>query len=73
MSVKLEDFPRQLSKIALVVHRDAIRCAPGLMEGCEMLFGSQAQERFDEYFQEQSVMEKAEQPMPRAATVAPCN
>ncbi len=73
MIVKLEDFLRRRSKIALVVHRDAIRRAPGLMEACEMLFGAQAQEKFDEYFQELSLMEKAEQPMQQAATGAPCN
>ena len=62
MIVKLEDFLRRRSKIALVVRREDIRKAEGLMEACEILFGDQAQEKFDEYFQEQ--------PTQRSATVA---
>jgi glycerol-3-phosphate dehydrogenase len=54
MIVKLEDFLRRRSKIALVVRHEDIRQAPGLMEACEMLFGARAQEKFDEYFQESS-------------------
>jgi len=53
MIVKLEDFLRRRSKIALVMPREDIRNAPGLMEACEMLFGDQAREKFDEYFQSQ--------------------
>jgi glycerol-3-phosphate dehydrogenase len=56
MIVKLEDFLRRRSKIALVVRKEDIKNAPGLMEACEILFGEQAQEKIDEYFQE------AEQP-----------
>lgn len=73
MIVKLDDFLRRRSKIALVVRRETIRDAPGLMEACEMLFGDQAREKFDEYFQEPSAMEKAEQPMQQPITVVPCN
>ncbi|MGB2680430.1 MAG: FAD-dependent oxidoreductase [Candidatus Competibacter sp.] len=54
MIVKLEDFLRRRSKIALVVRRETIRQAPGLMEACQMLFGDRAREKFDEYFQEPS-------------------
>ena len=50
MIVKLEDFLRRRSKIALVTRRDDMRAAPGLMRACEMLFGDDAQTRFDEYF-----------------------
>jgi len=50
MITKLEDFLRRRSKIALVVRKEVIRHAPGLMEACEILFGDQAQEKFDEYF-----------------------
>nr|WP_299243431.1 glycerol-3-phosphate dehydrogenase/oxidase [uncultured Halomonas sp.] len=50
MIVKLEDFLRRRSKISLVVERDRIRQSPGLMEACEILFGDQAQARYDEYF-----------------------
>ena len=50
MITKLEDFLRRRSKIALVVRKEAIRQSPGLMEASEMLFGEQAQTKFDEYF-----------------------
>jgi glycerol-3-phosphate dehydrogenase len=52
MIVKLEDFLRRRSKIALVVRRQDIRNAEGLMEACEILFGDQAREKYDEYFEE---------------------
>lgn len=52
MIVKLDDFLRRRSKIALVERRAVIRNAPGLMEACQILFGSEAQARFDEYFRE---------------------
>jgi glycerol-3-phosphate dehydrogenase len=50
MIVKLDDFLRRRSKIALVVTRAALREAPGLHEACELLFGKEAQARYDEYF-----------------------
>jgi glycerol-3-phosphate dehydrogenase len=51
MIVKLEDFLRRRSKIALVVPRHTIQQAEGLMEACAILFGKeQAQARYDEYF-----------------------
>jgi len=50
MIVKLDDFLRRRSKIALVVSRENIKQAPGLMEACEILFDEQAQQKFDEYF-----------------------
>ena len=49
--VKLEDFMRRRSKIALVERKEDMRKAPGMMEACEILFGDKAQEKFDEYFQ----------------------
>ncbi|MDZ7621286.1 MAG: FAD-dependent oxidoreductase [Candidatus Competibacteraceae bacterium] len=52
MIVKLEDFLRRRSKIALVMRREEIRNAEGLMEACEILFDDQAQEKFAEYFPE---------------------
>ncbi|MFZ4536232.1 FAD-dependent oxidoreductase [Propionivibrio sp.] len=52
MIIKLEDFLRRRSKIALVVRHEDIRHAEGLMEACEILFGDQAKEKYDEYFQE---------------------
>jgi glycerol-3-phosphate dehydrogenase len=51
MIVKLEDFLRRRSKIALVVRQEDIKNAPGLREACEILFGDQAQAKYDEYFQ----------------------
>ena len=57
MIVKLEDFLRRRSKIALVAGKDDIRNSPGLMEACEILFGDQAAEKFDEYFQDQKASE----------------
>ena len=53
MITKLDDFLRRRSKIALVVRKEDIRHAQGLMEACEILFGEQAQEKYDEYFQDQ--------------------
>ena len=50
MIVKLDDFLRRRSKIALVIHKDALRTAPGLREACQILFGDEADARFDEYF-----------------------
>ncbi|WP_462321828.1 glycerol-3-phosphate dehydrogenase/oxidase [Halochromatium sp.] len=48
--VKLEDFLRRRSKIALVIPRPTIQHAEGLMEACKILFGDQAKARYDEYF-----------------------
>ncbi|MDZ7577421.1 MAG: glycerol-3-phosphate dehydrogenase/oxidase [Candidatus Nanopelagicales bacterium] len=50
MITKLEDFMRRRSKIALVIDHDAIRDADGIQEACELLFGDDAQRRYDEYF-----------------------
>ncbi|MDX1498125.1 MAG: glycerol-3-phosphate dehydrogenase C-terminal domain-containing protein, partial [Salinisphaeraceae bacterium] len=50
MIVKLDDFLRRRSKIALVERNEVIKSAPGLMEACRILFGDEAQARFDEYF-----------------------
>lgn len=50
MVTKLEDFLRRRSKIALIARPEGIRRAPGLMDACEILFGDEAQAKFDEYF-----------------------
>lgn len=50
MVVKLEDFLRRRSKIALIARPEQIRDAPGLVEACEILFGAEAQLKLDEYF-----------------------
>ena len=51
MITTLEDFLKRRSKIALVANTEDIKRSPGLMEACEILFGSEAQEKFDEYFE----------------------
>jgi len=51
MITKLEDFLRRRSKIALVVRKEDIRKASGLVEACKILFGDQAEEKMEEYFQ----------------------
>jgi len=55
MVVKLEDFLRRRSKIALVVRRDEIARAPGLREACRILFGDDAEAKIAEYFGEPGV------------------
>jgi glycerol-3-phosphate dehydrogenase len=52
MITKLEDFMRRRSKIELVVRREDVRAAKGLMEACEILFEHEAQNKYDEYFRE---------------------
>ena len=53
MVVRLEDFLRRRSKISLVVSKDALRRASGLLEACRILFGDEAQAKLDEYFASQ--------------------
>jgi glycerol-3-phosphate dehydrogenase len=50
MITKLDDFLRRRSKIALVIKREHLRDAPGLREACRLLFGDDADARYDEYF-----------------------
>jgi len=50
MVVRLDDFLRRRSKIALVIARGELRNAPGLREACHMLFGDEADARLEEYF-----------------------
>jgi glycerol-3-phosphate dehydrogenase len=52
MVVKLEDFLRRRSKIALVVRFDDLAGARGLMEACRILFGAQAEEKLAEYLRD---------------------
>ena len=65
MVARLEDFLRRRSKVALVVRHDDIRNAPGVMEACEILFGEHARARYEEYFSETGVADRA--PNARAA------
>jgi glycerol-3-phosphate dehydrogenase len=50
MVTKLDDFMRRRSKIALVLANDVIEDADGIHEACRLLFGDDAQRRYDEYF-----------------------
>ncbi len=60
MIVKLEDFLRRRSKIALVVrHRDII-AARGLMDACQVLFGADAETRYAEYLAKHGDHDRAE-------------
>lgn len=50
MIVCLEDYLRRRSKIELLVPRATLRESTGLFEACEKLFGDDAKQKFDEYF-----------------------
>lgn len=50
MIVRLEDFLRRRSMLALTLRREDIRQAKGLREACGILFGDEAQAKYDEYF-----------------------
>jgi glycerol-3-phosphate dehydrogenase len=50
MITKLDDFLRRRSKIALIARPSTIRDAPGLFEACRILFGDEAEDKFEEYF-----------------------
>lgn len=64
MITKLEDFLRRRSKIALVLDYDDVKNADGIREACELLFGDDAQRRFDEYFtqERQAEFKKVREP-----------
>jgi glycerol-3-phosphate dehydrogenase len=49
MITKLEDFLRRRSKIELVISREDIINAPGVVEACKILFGDQADAKLQEY------------------------
>lgn len=52
MIVKLEDYLRRRSKIELLVPRATLRESAGLYEVCIKLFGDDAKQKFNEYFNE---------------------
>jgi glycerol-3-phosphate dehydrogenase len=60
MITKLDDFMRRRSKIALVIGNDQVEDAEGIHEACELLFGSDAKRRYDEYFTTERRAELAE-------------
>ncbi len=49
MITTLDDFLRRRSKIALVVRREDILSAPGLIDACQLLFGEQADQALADY------------------------
>lgn len=59
MIVRLDDFMRRRSKIDLVVGDDDIASSPGLIEVAEILFGSDAQSRLDEYFAARALRQRS--------------
>jgi glycerol-3-phosphate dehydrogenase len=48
--VKLEDYLRRRSKLALLVSQETLKQSEGLLEACEKLFGDEAGAKYDEYF-----------------------
>ena len=52
MITQLEDFLRRRAKVSLVVHHEQLRNSKGLREACRVLFGEQADQRFEAYFAE---------------------
>jgi glycerol-3-phosphate dehydrogenase len=60
MIVKLEDFLRRRSKIALVIRHEDLAAAPGLAEACRILFGDAADDELAEYLRDHG-------PPPRAS------
>ena len=50
MIVKLEDFLRRRSKIELLLTQDELRNSKALREACKILFGDEAKQCIDEYF-----------------------
>jgi len=50
MIVKLEDYLRRRSKLELLVPLESLKQSQGLLDACRILFGDEAQMRYDEYF-----------------------
>jgi glycerol-3-phosphate dehydrogenase len=57
MIVKLDDFLRRRSKLALLVTHEKLKHSRGLYEVCEQLFGEEASEKYNEYFSQKSAAE----------------
>jgi glycerol-3-phosphate dehydrogenase len=71
MITKLEDFLRRRSKIALIAKKRDIERAPGLLEACTILFGDDAQHKFDEYFADRERRESLRPSVPTPMPAAP--
>ncbi len=54
MIVKLEDYLRRRSKLGLLFTPEKLKNASGLFEVCEKFFGEEAEEKFNEYFNQRS-------------------
>ncbi|MDQ7734407.1 FAD-dependent oxidoreductase [Halomonas sp. SpR1] len=52
MITQLEDFLRRRAKVSLVVPHEQLRQSSGLKEACRVLFGDDADERFNQYFEQ---------------------
>ena len=50
MVVKLDDFLRRRSKIALITRDEDVRSSKGLQEVADILFGADANKKLEEYF-----------------------
>ena len=50
MIVTLEDYLRRRSKLEQLVPKHTLHQSQGLKEACTILFGDDAQARYDEYF-----------------------
>jgi len=68
MVTKLNDFLRRRSKIALIARPEQIRSAPGLHEACEILFGSAAQQKLEEYFSSRPTHSASSTPISQHST-----
>ncbi|MCW7541030.1 FAD-dependent oxidoreductase [Aquabacterium sp. A7-Y] len=67
MVTTLEDFLRRRSKIELTVRQSDLRASRGLMEACQILFGPQAQQQYDDYFGVKPASEPGRAAVPAAA------
>lgn len=56
MIVKLDDFLRRRTTLALEMRPEDLKQDAGLMDTCILLFGAEAQSRYDEYFQARDVV-----------------
>ncbi|WP_235042157.1 glycerol-3-phosphate dehydrogenase/oxidase [Vreelandella profundi] len=52
MITQLEDFLRRRAKVSLVVRHEQLRQSSGLKEACRVLFGDDAEDRFNSYFEQ---------------------
>lgn len=66
---KLSDFLRRRSKIAMVMRKDEIRRAPGLLEAARVFFGEAAEAKIAEYFAEPLPSARATESAPASAAV----